>query len=102
MIFKSPFNDTSNSSTFQIFQWPIRAVSTSKKAFRIANKIGIDRKSFFAVVSPVLQTGDRTASLRSSEVNQFLIIELATSVTSPKHKAELFENSYWNVAANRL
>ena len=60
------------------------------KTLEIADKILIGRKFFFAVVSPVLKTGDRSAFLRLSGNKQLSIIEFAILVTSPKHKADNF------------
>ena len=65
------------------------------KTLDIADKTLISRKFFFAVVSPVLKTGDRSAFLRLSGNKQLSIIEFAILVTSPKHKADNFSKLLW-------
>ena len=60
------------------------------KTLDIADKTLIGRKFFFAVVSPVLNTGDTSAFLRLSGNKQLSVIEFAILITSPKHKVDNF------------
>ena len=64
--------------------------STFKKLWILQIKHLLVGKFFFAVVSPLLNTGYRSAFFRISGNKQFSIIKFAILVTSPKHKADTF------------